>query len=196
MASPEAVRAEDISRSYSARTAMDGVTMRVSLFVPWSAATFVIGFRAQRGVDGEYEVHQLRESVPDPGIGQLVPCSAALGDGDNESASAQTGEVIGEDLAGYPDLVGKVRRIARSLPQAEQHLGSRRIRECVSEPGESVTMQQSVHAVIVQIFLDTEKGECSCGSVGLSRVTPGGPGWSDIHRPISVSVRQDKEFTP
>lgn len=121
-----------------------------------SAAAFIIGFRAQGGVDGEDEVHQLSESVSDPWIGQLVPCPTALRDGDNESASTQAGEVIGEDLTRYPDLVGKIGRIARGLPQAEQHLGSRRIRECVSEPRQCVTMQQSVHAAIVQIFLDTE----------------------------------------
>ena len=70
---------------------------------------------------------------PDPWIGQLVARSAALGDGDDESASAQASEVIRENLTRDPDLVGEVRRIPRGLPQAEQYLGSRRVREGVSE---------------------------------------------------------------
>ncbi len=98
-----------------------------------SAAAFGIRFRAQSGVDGEDEVHQLAEGVPDPWIGQLVARSAALGDGDDESASAQASEVIRENLTRDPDLVGEVRRIPRGLPQAEQYLGSRRVLEGVSE---------------------------------------------------------------
>ena len=83
-----------------------------------SAAAFVIRFRAQGGIDGEDEIHQGAESVPDPGICQLVPGPAPLRNSDHESASTQAGKVIRKNLAGDPNLVGEVRRITRSLSQA------------------------------------------------------------------------------
>lgn len=47
-----------------------------------------------------------------PLIGQLVAGAPALGNGNDQPATAKTGKVIRGDLSRYPNLLGKLRGIS------------------------------------------------------------------------------------
>jgi hypothetical protein len=68
-------------------------------------------------VDREGHVDEGVEGDGEMGIGDLVPSPASLGLGDHDSATAQTGEVVGHVGACQPEALGKARRVRRTVEE-------------------------------------------------------------------------------
>lgn len=81
----------------------------------------------------------------DAWIGKLVAASSPLGLGDDEAATPKAGKVIRQKLPGNPDVVGEIARIATTSTQPQQNLGTRRIRQCVPEPGQGIALHHRLH---------------------------------------------------
>jgi len=63
-------------------------------------------FGATAGINGEHQAEEVVEGMADARISQFVACSTAFGKARDEAAPTQTGQVVGDELAGNADVVG------------------------------------------------------------------------------------------
>ena len=59
---------------------------------------------------------QVTQGVAEPGIGQLVAATTTLRHRHDQTATPQTGQMIGQALPRHPDQLGQIGGIARRLP--------------------------------------------------------------------------------
>lgn len=102
-----------------------------------SAAPLFVGVHAGAVcLDGHHGGTQVVERVAEAFVGQLVAATAAVGHGDDQTAAAQTGEVVGQPGAGDTECVGEVGGVGGGLAQGEQDAAADRVGERAAEPGE------------------------------------------------------------
>jgi hypothetical protein len=95
--------------------------------VPSAARAFLAVCSDARAIriNRQHQTQQIIQCVANAAICQFVSGPTALGDRDDESASAQACQMIGEDLSRNTDLIGQVRWKARRTVQTEQDPGAR-----------------------------------------------------------------------
>jgi hypothetical protein len=96
-------------------------------------------------VDGQHDAHQVGQRVGEPRVGQLVPGPSTFGDGDDQAATPQAGQVVGQALPAHLQQVRQIRGIGRAFPQGQQDPGPGRVGQGVPEPGQHPTKRQSFH---------------------------------------------------
>lgn len=71
-------------------------------------------------IDHQYDVEEVAEGVGQPWVGQLVSDLAPFGNGDDESASPQTGEVVTDIGPGRVNVISEIAGIARTFGEMKQ----------------------------------------------------------------------------
>ena len=94
----------------------------------------------------EFEAVNRLERVSQSVIGQLVPVASPLRYGDDQPASAQAGQVVGEILPGDAEQVGQLRGVAGCIAKGEQQPGPGGVGQCVAEAGEDLSLCGRFHA--------------------------------------------------
>jgi hypothetical protein len=90
--------------------------MRVrALPLPPPSVAFVVGAGGARlRIDGEDHAEQVAQCVAKAWVGQFVADAPALGDGDDQAAAAQAGQMVGQALPRDREQVGQFRRLGQS----------------------------------------------------------------------------------
>lgn len=71
-------------------------------------------------IDHQYDVEEVAEGVGQPGVGQFVSDLTPFRDGDDESASPQTGEVVTDIGPGRVNVISEIAGIARTVGEMKQ----------------------------------------------------------------------------
>jgi hypothetical protein len=101
-------------------------------------------------VNGEYHSQQITYRVREMRIGQLIPGPATFRRGGDQTTAAKAGQMIRQVLPSRAQQHGEVSRIRRTIPQSEQQPGPRRIRQCMAEPGQDLSVRDRLHLATVQ----------------------------------------------
>ena len=132
------------------------------------------------GVDGQDDTQQVVQGVPEARVGEFVADPPPLGDGDDQAATAQAGQVVGQGLSGYAELVGEVGRVCGVVPEREQDAGTGGIGQGGAEASEDLAVfAHRQHPSTVQRGL-----YAPAGVVGLNGAMRPGP---SSERPPSLA---------